>query len=497
MKKYKCKVSLNQCTNAKKYALTEYEKSIDEHYSMLRSYGKTILDSNHGSTDSPNQCEILTAIGRDGNNHIYPVVWAVVNVKNKDNWTWFLELLEEDLGYSRGNGLTLMSDQHKKPYPGLEYRQLFWAASKASYPQLFNKIMDKIKSANPNAHKYLMDKNPKTWSRAFFEVDRGCEAIENGFSGCFNRKLVGNETLGYWHVIHAGGNLYEVRSRSEGFTIDEGKRTCSCRMWQLSGLPCVHATKIIFLINRVPESYVPTWFETDMYFVAYHNYVKPVPGMNFWLDQSMYSTVLPPKPRKMPGRPRKKRIRAIGEGGSSTRVSKVGSHGSCSNCKKPGHNKSSCKEHVVEQTPKPKRVVGRPIKKQPVGDFKEVDVVQRGPVIDEGASGTREGVIGPRGRGCTVGSRGGANGSIGREAGGTGGASVSRGRGAVGLSECASGSIGRGAGWSKKKPVSTAGTQKRQGKKILETSGFAKWFGLQDEPEQTQAAPQQTQHEPK
>nr|GEU99341.1 peroxidase 20 [Tanacetum cinerariifolium] len=33
------------------------------------------------------------------------------------------------------------------------------------------------------------------------------------------------------------------RIKSEGFTVDEGKRTCSYRMWQLSGLPCVHATK--------------------------------------------------------------------------------------------------------------------------------------------------------------------------------------------------------------------------------------------------------------
>ncbi|GJY99527.1 multidrug resistance-associated protein 5 [Tanacetum coccineum] len=122
---------------------------------------------------SPNPGEILAAIGRDGNNHIYPVAWAVVYVENKDNCTWFLELLEQDLGSSRGNGLTLMFDQHK-------------ATSKASYLQLYNKIMDKIKSVNPNAHKYLMDKNPKTWSRAFFEVGRGCEAIENGFSESFN-----------------------------------------------------------------------------------------------------------------------------------------------------------------------------------------------------------------------------------------------------------------------------------------------------------------------
>ncbi|GJZ11457.1 zinc finger, CCHC-type containing protein [Tanacetum coccineum] len=40
MKKYKCKVSLNQCTNAEKYALTEYEKSIGEHYSMLRAQNR-------------------------------------------------------------------------------------------------------------------------------------------------------------------------------------------------------------------------------------------------------------------------------------------------------------------------------------------------------------------------------------------------------------------------------------------------------------------------
>ncbi|GKG44136.1 hypothetical protein Tco_0483229, partial [Tanacetum coccineum] len=49
----------------------------------------------------------------------------------------------------------------------------------------------------------------------------------------------------------------------------------------------------------------------------------------------------------------------------------------------------------------------------------------------------------------------------------------------------AGGSRGRGAGGSKRKHVSTAGTQKRQGKKKVGTYGFAKWFGLQDEPEQT------------
>ncbi|GKE51869.1 hypothetical protein Tco_1487025 [Tanacetum coccineum] len=123
----------------------------------------------------------------------------------------------------------------------------------------------------------------------------------------------------------------------------------------------------------------------------------------FWPDQSMYSTVLPPKHRKMPGKPRKKRIRAISEGSSSTRVSKV-----------------------VTQTPKPKGVLDRPRKNQSVDDLDDVDVILRAQVRDEGASGSRggvsgsrEGASGSRGRGGARGSRGGASRS-------RGGATISR-----------------------------------------------------------------------
>nr|GEX08300.1 hypothetical protein [Tanacetum cinerariifolium] len=266
----------------------------------------------------------------------------------------------------------------------------------------------------------------------------------------------------FLHVISAGGNLFEVRSESEGFTVDEGKRTYSVRMWQLSRIPYVHATK------------------------------------------SMYSTVLPPKLRKMPGRPRKKRIRSMGEGGSSNRVSKVGGQANCSNYKKPGQNKASCTEPIVEQTSKPKGVVGSPRNKQSVDDLEDVDVVQRSPVRDEGAGGSRGGARGSRGRGGVAGSRGyasgsrggasvsrrvvvgsrgcfsvsgGASGSTSRGAGGFGSASGSRGRGASG-SGGASGSRGRGDAGSKRKPVSTVETKKDK---------------TQDEPQQTYHEPMQIQ----
>ena len=57
--------------------------------------------------------ELSCAIGRDANNQLYPIAWAVVCVESKQTWKWFLDLLIDDLDLHLGHGLTLMSDQHK------------------------------------------------------------------------------------------------------------------------------------------------------------------------------------------------------------------------------------------------------------------------------------------------------------------------------------------------------------------------------------------------
>ncbi|GKB16382.1 pentatricopeptide repeat-containing protein, partial [Tanacetum coccineum] len=156
-RKYKCIVSRTQCRNDKNFTLNEGEVTIQDHYGYLRSYAKALADSNQGGTikvgvtvnpdektyfdrfyvcfkalkdgwkmgcrriialdgcflKKANYGEILTAVDRDGNNHIFPVAWDVVSVENKDNWSWFLELIAEDLEVPNRAGLTLMYDQHK------------------------------------------------------------------------------------------------------------------------------------------------------------------------------------------------------------------------------------------------------------------------------------------------------------------------------------------------------------------------------------------------
>jgi len=58
--------------------------------------------------------ELLTAIGRDANDQMLPIAYAVVEVENKDTWSWFLKLLIEDLGGADVcRFCTFMSDQQK------------------------------------------------------------------------------------------------------------------------------------------------------------------------------------------------------------------------------------------------------------------------------------------------------------------------------------------------------------------------------------------------
>ncbi|GKE38911.1 hypothetical protein Tco_1462316, partial [Tanacetum coccineum] len=155
----------------------------------------------------------------------------------------------------------------------------------------------------------------------------------------------------FWHVIPVGGNLFEVRNGSKAFTVDEHK----C-------LPCPHSIVVIFKLNKSPEDYILDYFRKDAYYKAYHQYLSPFGAMTFWPDSSMYSTVLRPKPRRMPDMPRKERIRNPHERQFQNRVSRAGVEMTCQNCFEKGHNKKSCtKPTIIPPTKQPGKR-GRPKK---------------------------------------------------------------------------------------------------------------------------------------
>jgi hypothetical protein len=51
----------------------------------------------------------MCAIGKDGNNDMFPIAYAVV--ETKDSWSWFLSILIEDIGSIDESAWTFMSDR--------------------------------------------------------------------------------------------------------------------------------------------------------------------------------------------------------------------------------------------------------------------------------------------------------------------------------------------------------------------------------------------------
>lgn len=373
--------------------------------------------------------QLLTAIGRDGNNQMFPIAWAVVELENNDSWSWFVELLVDDLQLGVGGGLTILSDQQKglenavekwlpkcehrfcarhvyanfrKKYTGKFFKGKFWAAAKTGTAQEFNAILAEIKGHKehgPLAYEHLMKNvNPEKWARAFFMFFSKCDAVENNmcetFNGCIleargklliymleeirvyiiermqrQRDLVQKwidqelvlcprikkkldihiENSKYYHALYLGDLQYEVKhlNGSEGFVVDLRAKTCSCRRWNLSGLPCSHAVTCIFKKKDDVLDYIVEWYKVDKMKQAYDFYIKPLNGEKMW-PKSSIDPPLPPQARRMPGRPKKQRRREQHEEPQKRRfsISRAGLVITCSRCKEPGHNKSSCKNPV-------------------------------------------------------------------------------------------------------------------------------------------------------
>ncbi|CAI9279858.1 unnamed protein product [Lactuca saligna] len=364
-KRFNLIASVGECRNARKYAFQQIEGTLIEHYAKTWSYGEELKRTNprsivkmevavmpdgetyfskfyvclKGLKDGwiegcravigVDGCflkgicrgQLLAAIGRDANNHIYPVAWAVVAVENKESWKWFLDLLIDDIGMGVGHGLTIISDQHKglveavkervpaaehrqcarhicanfqKRFKGKMFKKLFWRAAGSTVPQKFEYHMNEIKKLEPLAYAHLMERDPKTWCKAFFSaarkkplitmleeiriyvMERLCIYKAKGqswdLSICPSIRLKLNrhkETERFWQVVPSGYMQFEVRVGTEGYAVDLNTRQCGCRAWQLAGYPYVHGYVAISSLNRDPEEYVSEWFTTSMYASCY------------------------------------------------------------------------------------------------------------------------------------------------------------------------------------------------------------------------------------
>ncbi|CAN1120970.1 hypothetical protein LINPERHAP2_LOCUS507 [Linum perenne] len=56
---------------------------------------------------------LLSAVGKDRNNQMFPIAWAVVEGENRNSWGWFVHLVKTELLIADGTGWSIISDQRK------------------------------------------------------------------------------------------------------------------------------------------------------------------------------------------------------------------------------------------------------------------------------------------------------------------------------------------------------------------------------------------------
>ncbi|CAI9299761.1 unnamed protein product [Lactuca saligna] len=361
----------------------ENEDNIDELRNVTFEFNVDVVHMNRTSND-PFLWRIALCYwgGGDANDKLYPIAWEVVNVENKHNWKWFLELLIDDLHLNLGNGFSLMSDQHKglieavkellpyvehrqcarhicqnlqKRFTGAIYHTLFWRASKAITEHAFKVLMKEIETLNPYAHHYLMEKDPKTWSRAFFQTGRCCDAVENGFSESFNAIIVDARkkpiiTMLEEIRLYMMDIIYNMKLKGQQWRnhicpeirdkvnlLKKDQR----HYQQLNGYGCAHSVASISFLNKDVEAYVDKMFSITTFRKAYNYKISPMNSSDMW-PETNYTPPLPPINRRMPGRPTTKRKKSTTENTGTHRVFKAGKKIRCSICKEIGHNKATC-----------------------------------------------------------------------------------------------------------------------------------------------------------
>ncbi|KAG5553272.1 hypothetical protein RHGRI_011211 [Rhododendron griersonianum] len=257
--KYGIEASLTQLYRARRKALAEIEGNHAKSYSLLPAYAYEVLKSNPGSlvkikgemltpTSTPmfqrffiafdamitsfksgcrpfiglDGCHLkgpyggilLAAVGLDGNNGLFPIVVAIVEMEGSESWKFFIDHLQTVLGHgSEAKPWAFMSDMQKsiesvlaefmpqsahrlccrhlfanfkKVHSGLLLRKCFWVAARA-YNQIdFNQAMERIKDISKEAHKWLSDVPTHKWARHAFDDRVKNDHITNNLTESFN-----------------------------------------------------------------------------------------------------------------------------------------------------------------------------------------------------------------------------------------------------------------------------------------------------------------------
>ncbi|KAL2245754.1 UNVERIFIED_CONTAM: hypothetical protein Sindi_2843600 [Sesamum indicum] len=472
----RCHISKDQAYRAKRKALKKLEGSPEYQYTRLWDYADEIRRTNPGSTvivgtedvggenrfskfyvcfsamkigfkegcrkiigvdgchlKGPHGGILLTAVGVDPNNNLYPIAYAVVNTESRETWEWFLILLKTDLAIENQSEYVFMSDKQKgliqafqevlpaaphrfcvrhmhsnfknAGFRGLAFKHALWRAAKACNKGEFKARMRDIQVLDQTAFDWFSDKPPEQWSRSHFSPNVKCDMLLNNCCETFNmmildarekpiltmlewireffmkrlqenrdmaeakwkdricpriRKILDKhiEKVGDCIPIKADNFHYQISCFDGGqYAVDLSNHTCSCRKWELSGIPCKHAISAILNQKDDPEDYIDDCYSVIAYKRIYASAIMPISGENQW-NETCFIPPLPPRFGRRSGRPSSARRRDAdepmpkkkkGKKGNGMKLKRQQTTVKCSKCGQEKHNARTCPKTDLSQ----------------------------------------------------------------------------------------------------------------------------------------------------
>lgn len=81
------------------------------------------------------------------------------------------------------------------------------------------------------------------------------------------------------------------------------KRNCTCRKWDLNGIPCPHKIVGCYYPIIYPEDLIDDCYKKSTFFAVYSNLLNPLSDKDIWPEIAA-ATLLPPDMTRIPGRPK-------------------------------------------------------------------------------------------------------------------------------------------------------------------------------------------------
>ncbi|XP_074283786.1 uncharacterized protein LOC141608324 [Silene latifolia] len=178
-----------------------------------------------------------------------------------------------------------------KSYKGDEMKLLFWSCAKAYNKADFEGALNEMRSNMAETfNAYIIEARSKHLIYMLEDIRSSMMERLAPRKPRWERKSLQRcprvqdkleeekELAAAYKVLPSSTTLFQVKHGIDEVKVDLVKRTCTCKKWDLTGIPCSHAVAAIFDRHGQAEDYVYDMYKKEAYMNAYNGSIAPCPG---------------------------------------------------------------------------------------------------------------------------------------------------------------------------------------------------------------------------